>query len=46
MFDAIIEDGVFLGYYPHNKAYNVFNKRTMYVEESIHIIFYENNHFD
>lgn len=35
---------VLLGYSPHTKAYKVYNKRTMCVEESIHVIFYETNY--
>ena len=38
-FDAKSDDSVFLGYSLTNKAYKVFNKRTLVVEESIHIVF-------
>ena len=38
-FDAKSDEGVFLGYSLTSKAYRVFNKRTLVVEESIHIIF-------
>ena len=40
-FDAKTDIGVFLGYSFTNKAYRVFNKRTLAVEESIHVIFDE-----
>ena len=35
--------GIFLDYSTSSKAFRVFNKRTMVVEESIHVIFYESN---
>ena len=35
--------GIFLGYSTSSKAFRVFNKRTMVVEESIHVIFDESN---
>ena len=41
-FDAKI-DSIFLGYYLTSKAFRVFNKRTLVVEESIHVIFDESN---
>jgi len=34
---------VFLGYSSHSKAYKVFNKRTLCVEESVHVLFDETN---
>ncbi|XP_070018048.1 uncharacterized protein [Nicotiana sylvestris] len=37
------DKGVFLGYSSHSKAYKVYNKRTMCVEESIHVVLYETN---
>jgi len=40
-FDAKVDDGIFLGYSSTNKAYRVFNKRTLVVEESIHVAFDE-----
>ncbi|KAL6337946.1 hypothetical protein AAG906_005411 [Vitis piasezkii] len=43
-FDAKSDVGIFLGYSTSSKAFRVFNKRTMVVEESIHVIFYESNH--
>ena len=41
-FDAKSDVGIFLGYSTSSKAFS-FNKRTMVVEESIHVIFYESN---
>ena len=38
-FDAKSDVGIFLGYSTSSKAFKVFNKRTMVVEESIHVIF-------
>ena len=38
-FDAKSDEGVFLGYSLTSKAYRVFNKRTLVVEESIHVAF-------
>ncbi|KEH19416.1 hypothetical protein MTR_8g058870 [Medicago truncatula] len=40
-FDAKVDDGIFLGYSSNSKAYRVFNKRTLTVEESIHVAFDE-----
>ena len=45
-FDSKADDGIFLGYSTTSKAYRVFNKRTLVVEESMHIIFYESNSLD
>ena len=42
-FDAKSDVEIFLGYSTSSKVFRVFNKRTMVVEESIHIIFYESN---
>jgi len=42
-FDAKSDEAIFLGYSLHSKAYRVFNKRTLTVEESIHVIFDETN---
>ena len=38
-FDAKSDEGIFLGYSTNSKAYRVFNKRTLIVEESIHVTF-------
>ncbi|KAH0694816.1 hypothetical protein KY285_021913 [Solanum tuberosum] len=40
-FDARSDEGVFVGYSSTSKAYRVYNKRTMCVEESVHVIFDE-----
>lgn len=42
-FDAKSDEGIFIGYSSVSKAYRVFNKRTLNVEESIHSIFDETN---
>ena len=44
-FDPRSDEAVFIGYSPHNKAYKVFNKRTLCVEESIHVLFDESDMF-
>ena len=35
------DEGIFLGYSLHVKAYGVFNKRTKVIEESLHLRFDE-----
>ena len=40
-FDSRSDEGIFLGYSERSKAYWVFNKRTLVVEESIHVEFVE-----
>ncbi|CAM8947603.1 unnamed protein product [Rhodiola kirilowii] len=40
-FDPRSDEGIFVGYALHNKAYKVFNKRTKLFEESVHVIFDE-----
>ena len=45
-FDAKADIGIFLGYSSSSKAYRVFNKRTLVVEESIHVTFDESNSLD
>ena len=42
-FDAKSDEGIFLGYSLHSKAYRIYNKRTMTIEESIHVSFDESN---
>ena len=42
-FDAKSSVGIFLGYSLFSKAYKVFNKKIMVVEESIHVVFDESN---
>jgi len=38
-FDSKSDEGIFLGYSLHGHAYRAFHKRTMLVEESMHIAF-------
>ena len=38
-FDLRTNECVFLGYSTNSKAYRFFNKKTLIVEESIHIVF-------
>ncbi|CAL9078937.1 unnamed protein product [Musa textilis] len=40
-FDAKSDEGIFLGYSSISKAFRVFNKRTLVIEESIHVVFNE-----
>ena len=40
-FDPKSDEGIFLGYSTSSKAYRVFNKRTLVVEETIHVVFDE-----
>ena len=42
-FNAKANEDIFLGYSIHSKAYRVFNKRTLVVEESVHVTFDEHN---
>jgi len=42
-FDAKVDDGIFIGYSSHSHAYKIYNKRTMTVEESVHVVFDESN---
>ena len=42
-FDAKSDEGIFLGYSLTSKAFRVFNKRSLIIEESIHVIFDESN---
>ena len=37
-FDSKFDEAIFLGYFPTSKAYRVFNKRTLIVEESTRIL--------
>ncbi|GMI80361.1 hypothetical protein HRI_001705400 [Hibiscus trionum] len=41
-FDAKSDEAIFLGYSLNSKAYRVFNKRNLVVEESIHVVFDDN----
>ena len=45
-FDSKANKGIFLGYSTSSKAYRIFNKRTLVVEESMHVVFDETNSFD
>ena len=42
-FDPKSDEGIFLGYSQHGHAYCVYNKRTMLIEESVHVNFDETN---
>ncbi|KAH9697863.1 hypothetical protein KPL71_023789 [Citrus sinensis] len=42
-FDPKFDVGIFLGYSNSSKAYRVYNKRTLVVEESMHVTFDESN---
>ena len=42
-FDAKSDEGIFLGYSLQSKAYRIYNKITMIIEESIHVSFDESN---
>ena len=43
-FDTKSDEDNFLGYSLSSKVYRVFNKRTLIIEESIHIVFDETNY--
>ena len=43
MFDPKSDPRIILGYSSVSKAYRVYNKKTMFVEETIHITFKERN---
>ena len=45
-FDSRADEGIFLGYSTSSKAYRIFNKRTLVVEESMHVVFDESNPLD
>ena len=40
-FYAKADEGIFLGYSTTSKAYKIFNRRSLIVEESIHVVFDE-----
>ena len=42
-FDARSDEGIFVGYLMHSKAYRIYNKSTKMIEESIRVIFDESN---
>ena len=41
--DTKSDEAIFMGYALNFKAYRVFNKTSLTIEESIHVIFYETN---
>ena len=41
--DAKSDDAIVMGYALNSKAYRVFNKTSLIVEESIHVVFNETN---
>jgi len=43
-FDSKADEGIFLGYSLHSHTYRVYTRRTMVVEESMHVAFDETNH--
>ena len=40
-FDIKFDKALFIGYSSFSKPFHVFNKKTLKIEESIHIVFYE-----
>jgi len=40
-FDSKADEAIFLGYSLRTKSYRVFNRRTLHVEESVHVTFDE-----
>ncbi|GAB2292076.1 hypothetical protein Dimus_038187 [Dionaea muscipula] len=40
-FDARADEGIFMGYSEVSKAFRILNKRTIVIEESIHVVFDE-----
>ena len=40
-FDAKSSEALFIGYSSYSKASHVYGKRTLMIEESMHVIFYE-----
>ena len=42
-FDEKSDKGMFLGYSLSSKAYRIYNKRTLTIEESMHVSFDETN---
>ena len=41
-FDSKCDEGIFIGYSKRSKAYRVYNKATLRVEETLHVKFIEN----
>ena len=44
-FDAKAFEAIFIGYSNTSKAYRIFNKSTLTIEESMHVKFDESNAF-
>ncbi|XP_075080045.1 uncharacterized protein LOC142165378 [Nicotiana tabacum] len=42
-FDPKSDEGIFLGNSPSSRAYRVYNKITLYIEESIHVVLIDTN---
>ena len=42
-FDLKSDEGIFMGYSTISKGYRVYNKRTLVIEESMHVLFDESN---
>ena len=42
-FDTKSDEGIFLRYSTTSKAYRIFNKKTLIIEESMHVTFNESN---
>ncbi|GAB2299389.1 hypothetical protein Dimus_038558 [Dionaea muscipula] len=41
VFDTRADEGIFMGYSEVSKAFRILNKRTMVIEESVHVVFDE-----
>ncbi len=44
-FSSKTDEGIFLGYFTSSKAYRVFNKKTLVIEESMYVVLDEVNPF-
>ncbi|XP_075080559.1 uncharacterized protein LOC142166047 [Nicotiana tabacum] len=44
LLNKTLDEGILLRYSSQSKAYKVYNRRTQYIEESIHVIFDESYH--
>jgi len=42
-FESKADEGIFLGYSSQSHAYKAYNKRTMLIEETVHITFDKTN---
>ena len=45
-FDPKSDEGIFVGYSSVEKSYKVFNKRTLVIEETIHVVFDESGNLE